>query len=74
MTKVAPARIVSMMMGMWFLSSFLGNYLSGFIGTFYEDKTLSADAFFILLTVLGVVTGLAMFAFNKPLKKAIGAV
>jgi amino acid/peptide:H+ symporter len=73
-TKVAPARIVSMMMGMWFLSSFLGNYLSGFIGTFYEDKTLSADAFFILLTVLGVVTGLAMFAFNKPLKKAIGAV
>jgi len=73
-TKVAPARIVSMMMGMWFLSSFLGNYLSGFIGTFYEDKTLSPDAFFILLTVLGVVTGLAMFAFNKPLKKAIGSV
>src|SRR6185312_9474623 len=24
-TKVAPARIVSMMMGIWFLSSFLGN-------------------------------------------------
>ena len=35
-TKVAPARIVSMMMGIWFLSSFFGNYFSGFLGTFWE--------------------------------------
>jgi POT family proton-dependent oligopeptide transporter len=27
-TKLAPARMVSMLMGMWFLSSFAGNYLS----------------------------------------------
>ena len=35
-TKAAPARIVSMMMGIWFLSSFFGNYFSGFLGTFWE--------------------------------------
>src|SRR5207248_3134927 len=34
-TTVAPARIVSMMMGMWFLSSFFGNFLSGVIGVLY---------------------------------------
>lgn len=72
-SKAAPARIVSMMMGMWFLSSFVGNYLSGSIGTLYENKTLSAEQFFLMLTVLGVGTGLAMFAFNKPLKKVLGA-
>lgn len=71
-TKVSPARVVSMMMGMWFLSSFAGNYLSGYIGTFYENKTLTKDAFFMLLTFLGVGTGLLMFAFNKPLKRILG--
>ncbi|HOT29131.1 MAG TPA: peptide MFS transporter [Candidatus Ozemobacteraceae bacterium] len=71
-TKVAPARVVSMMMGMWFLSSFAGNYLSGYIGTFYENKTLSKEAFFWLLTFLGLGTGGLMFAFNKPLKKILG--
>jgi proton-dependent oligopeptide transporter, POT family len=69
-TKVSPARIVSMMMGMWFLSSFLGNILSGYIGVLYTSWPKAA--FFGLLTVLGVAAGSAMWAFNKPLKNAIG--
>ena len=71
-TKVSPARIVSMMMGMWFLSSFFGNFLSGVIGALYEGRTLNAQQFFFLLTGLGIATGLAIFAFNRPLKKIIG--
>ncbi len=71
-TKVSPARIVSMMMGMWFLSSFFGNLLSGVIGALYEGRTLNANQFFTLLTVLGAATGLAIFAFNRPLRKIIG--
>jgi POT family proton-dependent oligopeptide transporter len=70
-TKVSPARIVSAMMGMWFLSSFFGNIASGYIGALYEGKTLSAVEFFSLLTFLGVATGLAMWAFSNPLKKAM---
>jgi proton-dependent oligopeptide transporter, POT family len=69
-TKVSPIRIVSMMMGMWFISSFLGNTLSGYIGVFYDRW--SHSAFFIMLTVLGLASGLAMWGFNKPLKKVIG--
>ena len=72
MTKVSPVRIVSMMMGMWFLSSFFGNFLSGVIGALYEGRTLNAQQFFILLTVLGLATGVAIFVFNRPLKKVIG--
>jgi len=68
-TKVAPARIVSMMMGMWFLSSFFGNYLSGFIGTFYS--VIPKSAFFMILTVLGVGAGVAIFILNKPLRRAM---
>ncbi|NUP09338.1 MAG: peptide MFS transporter [Polyangiaceae bacterium] len=69
-TKVSPVRIVSMMMGMWFLSSFLGNFLSGAIGVYYTRWP--KETFFGFLTVLGVAAGLAMWAFNRPLKKAIG--
>jgi POT family proton-dependent oligopeptide transporter len=69
-TKVAPARIVSMMMGVWFLSSFFGNYLSGYLGTYYEK--MSRGSFFMLLTALGVGAGLAIFALSKPLKNAVG--
>jgi len=69
-TKVSPARMVSMMMGMWFLSSFVGNYLSGYIGGYYEVMT--KGAFFTLLTGLGVGSALIFFAANKPLKRIIG--
>jgi POT family proton-dependent oligopeptide transporter len=69
-TKVAPARLVGLLMGMWFLSSFFGNILSGYIGGYYT--TMSKEGFFTVLMVLGVAAGLAMFALNKPLRRAIG--
>jgi len=71
-TKVAPKRIVSMMMGLWLGSSFLGNLAAGYIGVLYTRW--SHESFFWLLTALGVGTGLAMWGFNKPLKRVIGNV
>ncbi|MCX6995777.1 MAG: oligopeptide:H+ symporter [Kiritimatiellaeota bacterium] len=68
-TKVAPARMVSMMMGVWFLSSFVGNYLCGFLGTFWNK--IPKEMFFLLLAVLTAVTGLGIFLVLKPLKRAL---
>ena len=69
-TKVAPKSILSMMMGVWFLSSFFGNYMTGYIGTFYE--AMSKDSYFMMLSVFGFVTGIAFFLLKKPLEKVIG--
>jgi POT family proton-dependent oligopeptide transporter len=69
-TKVAPARIVSLMMGVWFLSSFFGNYLSGYLGTFWEK--MPKERFFLLMFGLSFGAGLAFFALRKPLKRAMG--
>ena len=69
-TKIAPARIVSMMMGVWFLSSFFGNYLSGYLGTFWEK--MPRENFFLLMFILSFSAGLGFFALLKPLKRAIG--
>jgi POT family proton-dependent oligopeptide transporter len=70
-TKVAPVRIVSLMMGMWFLSSFAGNLLSGYIGALYS--VISKESFFLLLTGLGLAAGAAIWVMNKPLQRSMGA-
>lgn len=69
-TKVAPARLVSMLMGMWFLSNFFGNYLAGYLGTFYEK--MSHESFFLMLMALGIAAGVAILALSKPIKNAVG--
>jgi POT family proton-dependent oligopeptide transporter len=68
--KASPARMVSLMMGMWFVSSFLGGFGSGVLGVFYTK--MSRDGFFMMLMGIGVATAAAMWAFNKPLRKALG--
>jgi POT family proton-dependent oligopeptide transporter len=69
-TKLAPARMVSMLMGMWFLSSFVGNYLSGYLGTFWEK--MSKEHFFAILSLVAFGSGFGMLAVLRPLKRAIG--
>lgn len=69
-TKVAPGRVVSMMMGMWFISSFLGNYLQGYLGTYWTKMPKST--FFFMLTGLSFVAAASMLAVMVPLKKALG--
>ena len=69
-TKVAPAKIVSMMMGVWFLATFFGNYIAGYIGTYYE--LISKEQFFLLLAGLSLVPGILFFLSNKFLTQALG--
>jgi POT family proton-dependent oligopeptide transporter len=69
-TKISPARIVSMMMGMWFLSSFFGDYLSGYLATFKE--TMGSSAFFGMQAGISLATGVAMVILLSSFKRAIG--
>ncbi|ASD63854.1 peptide MFS transporter [Bdellovibrio bacteriovorus] len=69
-TKVSPAKIVSMMMGVWFLAAFFGNYVAGYVGMFYE--TMGKDQFWLLLAVLSLIPGVLFFACHKFLTQALG--
>ncbi|MBF0316270.1 MAG: peptide MFS transporter [Oligoflexia bacterium] len=71
-TKVAPARMVSMMMGVWFLSSFFGNYMAGFLGTFWEK--MSKESFFSLMIALAVGAGLLLFSLRHRLGSTLAVV
>ncbi len=68
-TKVAPIRIVSMLMGVWFLANFIGNYMTGYLGTFYEK--MPKTQFFGLMTTIGVVAGVVLFIIGRPLDKIV---
>ena len=70
-SKIAPSRLVSMLMGMWFLGNFAGNYLAGYLGTFYER--MSHQAFFSMLLALALAAGGAIWALGAPLKRAVGS-
>ena len=69
--KIAPVRMVSMLMGVWFLANFAGNYLSGYVGTFYEK--MPRESFFWLLLAMGAGAGLVMFLISRPLDRAVAA-
>lgn len=59
-SKLSPVRITSLMMGGWFLSTSIGNKLSGILASKwdeYEDKT---DYFWLNFILLG---GAAIFLF-----------
>jgi proton-dependent oligopeptide transporter, POT family len=69
-TKLAPARMVSMMMGVWFLSSFFGNYAAGFLGHYWEK--ISKDLFFLMMAAIALAAGIAIALIRKPLARAMG--
>lgn len=70
-TKVAPERLMSMMMGMWMLSSFIGNYLAGALGGLYSK--MSNQQFFLMFFIMGVLLAAGFWMSEKVLRKAIGS-
>lgn len=68
-TKVAPVRIVSMMMGVWLLSSFFGNYMAGFLGSYYE--TMGDQKFFSLMVILSLVASVILIIMSKAFRKTL---
>jgi POT family proton-dependent oligopeptide transporter len=66
-TKISPPKLVSMMMGMWLGSSFFGNYLAGYIGTYYEK--MSQQNYFYLCAIIAAAAAAVFFLTLKPLKR-----
>jgi proton-dependent oligopeptide transporter, POT family len=65
-TKVAPARAVSMMMGVWLATSFTGNLVAGYLGSFWSG--MAKSDFFLMIAIIAAWAGLAVLAFVRPLK------
>jgi len=64
-SKVAPARYLSMLMGVWLATSFTGNFIAGWLGSFWSG--MDKAHFFLMIAVLSGAAGTVILLFNRPL-------
>ncbi len=69
-SKVAPAHVLSLMMGVWLATSFVGNFLAGWLGSFWSS--MDKPNFFLMIAGVAAFAGFAIFLLNKPLHKTLG--
>jgi POT family proton-dependent oligopeptide transporter len=67
MTKLAPVRVVSLMMGVWFLAASVGNFIGGTVSGYYEHFEL--PTLFGIIAASGGVMAMIMFALVGPMKR-----
>src|SRR6185437_1131442 len=68
-TKLAPARLLSIMMGVWLASSFVGNFLAGWLGTFWSS--MEKPQFFLMIAAVAGLAALAIAACSRPLARLL---
>jgi len=61
--RVAPPSILSAMMGLWFITSFTGNLLQGYIGSFFSE--MDKIHFFLLCAGIGGVAAVITWLFDR---------
>jgi POT family proton-dependent oligopeptide transporter len=69
-SKVSPANITSLMMGGWFLSTSIGNKLSGVLASLWDTYEDKSNFFWINFALLMGAT-LLMFILLKNLNKVM---
>ncbi len=68
-TKIAPARILSMMMGVWLATSFVGGFLAGWLGSFWSR--MEKPDFFLMIAAIAALAGAIIFACRWLLRSAL---
>ncbi len=73
-TKLAPQRMVGLMMGVWYLSISAGNYLAGFAATFYRPGRDALVAMFGAVALLTLVSAIVLAALTPFMRRLMGTV
>ena len=71
MTRLAPARVAGLMMGVWFLAASVGNYLGGQMASLYES--LSLPSLFGAVTGFALAAALLLALLVKPIARMLEA-
>ncbi len=75
MTKLAPQRLLGLVMGIWFLAAALGNKLAGVLAGHFESTNANDLAdFFLKQAIWGGIATAILFALVPWVKKLMGGV
>jgi len=69
-SKLSPARLTSLMMGGWFLSTSIGGKVAGVMTGFWDDFT-DKKLFFLILVVAAFIGGILIFSKLKSLNQIV---
>lgn len=80
--RLSPKRFASLMMGIWFMSTAVSNFLAGYLATFYPDSTDEAKSifgyhitsihdFFLVFVVMSGIASLLLFACSPIIKRML---
>jgi proton-dependent oligopeptide transporter, POT family len=67
-SRLAPARVLSLMMGLWLAASFPGEILGGWLGGFWSS--MEKPAFFLMIAAVAAAGGVAMLVLVPLLRSA----
>jgi POT family proton-dependent oligopeptide transporter len=70
MSKLAPVRIAGLIMGVWYLSLSVGNYMAGMASSVYETMPLAT--LFTIVTVTAFAAGLVLALLIRPMRRMLG--
>jgi POT family proton-dependent oligopeptide transporter len=71
-TKLSPARVTGLMMGLWYLGISVGNFIGGRLASLYGSMPL--PTLFGAIGGFGIAAGLVMFALTPPIRRLMGEV
>jgi POT family proton-dependent oligopeptide transporter len=72
MTKLAPARLGGLIMGVWFLSISVGDYIGGRLASVYESFPL--PELFGIVAAFCIVAGTLLMFLIRPMKHLMGGI
>lgn len=69
-SKLAPARLVGLMFGIWFVANFIANTAAGLTGSFIDPivESQGMSVFFLIFTVIPITAGIVLIAIKGKLK------
>jgi POT family proton-dependent oligopeptide transporter len=71
MTVLAPARIGGLMMGVWFLATSVGNFISGRVSGLYEAMPL--PTLFVTIAAIAIVFGVILMVLTPAMRRLLPA-
>ena len=64
-TKLAPVKLASLLMGVWLMTSFFANIIGGFIASYVSS--IGAMTIFAGIAVISIIFGIILIMLNRRL-------
>ncbi len=75
-SKLAPARLLGLMFGVWFVNAAIANKIAGMTGSYIDaiSSTYSMSTFFLIFTIVPAGAGLLLMLLSPWMKKLMHGV